>query len=319
MDDLVASVLEDAFPDREVKDVHPTGPSWNEQNRTVEIEFVGGKRVYLKIAADGDGSRIARERAAIAYVRANGDMPVPEILASDSDEPIPYLVTAPVVGTPLIDRWAAASATDRAALASKVGAALASVHDDRFDTHGRIVGGDERNLTLDRGPWTDVLIDEIREYREIAPSDRFDDHFDRVIESVHSNRAVLNDAPATLCHGDPAGPNCFCGETGIGLLDWELAHVGDPARELHRARNQQLDSLRKRGPEALVRALYDGYRERAGKLPAGFEERRPVYDAVRFLGVSGFFEKQAAYADEPAERVAAWVEREMDRRLAPIE
>jgi aminoglycoside phosphotransferase (APT) family kinase protein len=318
MDDRAASVLEDGFPNRAVADLYSTGPSWNEQNRTIEVEFTDGERVYLKIATDGDGSRIARERAVLAYVEANADVPVPRVLASDPEKGSPYLATAPVSGPNLIDRWADAGASERVVLARRVGTALARLHERRFADHGRIVGGKEDGLDLETGSWTDVLVDTIAETRALAPSDRFDGHFERVIEAVEANRDLLDEAPVALCHGDPARPNCFFEEGRIGFLDWEIAHVGDPARELYRARSQQLDSLRTAGPGKLASALYEGYRERASGLPTGFAERRPVYEVVRFLGVSGFFEKWVAIREESPADLAAWVDEEMDRRLARI-
>ena len=195
MDDRTRSALEAAFPDREVTEARPTGPSWNERHRTIEIEFADGERIYLKIATDGNGSRIARKRAVIAYVGANLGIPVPTISASDVGGAPPYLATVPVSGSNLIDYWAEASVAERATLARTVGNALASVHARRFEAHGHVTGGDEDGLELDTGSWTDVLVGTIAETREIAPSDRFAGHFERVIEAVEANRDLLDEAP----------------------------------------------------------------------------------------------------------------------------
>ena len=326
MDERLSAALDAAFPDREVAELRSTGPSWNDQNRTVRVEFANGRSAYLKYATDGDGSRVARERAVLEYVGVNCGVSVPTVLASDADGTplkrgdgaVPYLATAPVRGANLLDRWSGASPDERAALAREVGAALAGVHERRFGSHGHVVGGGADSLELRTGPWTDVLVDKIDEMRSMAPSDRFDYHFDEVAAAVEANRDLLDDAPAALLHGDPAQPNCFRGESGVGFLDWEIAHVGDPVRDLHRARDQQFDSLRADAPEEVTTAFYDGYRERAGGLPDGYEDRRPVYEAVRFLGTSGFVEKVAQYVDEPVEELAAWIRKEMDRRLAAI-
>ena len=43
MDGRIESVLEDAFPDRDVDGLRSTGPPWNEQNRTVRVEFADGQ------------------------------------------------------------------------------------------------------------------------------------------------------------------------------------------------------------------------------------------------------------------------------------
>lgn len=316
--DQVALVLEHAFPDREVDDVTSTGPSWNDSNRTVRIGFVDGQTIYLKMATDGDGSRITCERAVIAYVSANCEVPVPTVLDSVTVGQVPYLVTAPVSGPRLLELWTDASVTERATLARQVGTALASIHAVRFEDHGHITDGDSDNLRLKTGPWTDILIDRINRMRELSPSDRFDHHFDEVIAAVEANRALLNEAPAALLHGDPAQPNCYRSEEGIGFLDWEIAHIGDPVRDIHRTRDQQINSLRTDGSEQIVTAFYDGYRAQAGGLPSRFKDRRPIYEAVRFLSKSGFFEKWVDYADEPPEELAGWVRAEMKQRLAEI-
>ena len=318
MDEQIASALGDAFPGRDVEAVHPSGPSWNEQNRTVDIEFSDGERVYLKMANDGDGTRTARECGVIVYLDANCVVPVPNVLASETAEDVPYLVTAPVNGENLLGLWSDASVSERAELARQVGIALATVHSCQFENHGHVVGGDEDGLDLETEPWTDVLVGRMTEMREIASSDRFDHYFAEVVEAVESNQELLDDTPAVLLHGDPARPNCFLREDGIGFLDWEIAHVGDPVRDVERTRNLQIESLRSDGPEEVVAAFYDGYRERAGGLPDGIEDRRPIYDVVRFLDHTGVFDKWAAFLDEDTEELADWTKGEMERRLAKI-
>jgi aminoglycoside phosphotransferase (APT) family kinase protein len=348
MNEQVASALERAFPDRDVAEIGPTGPSWNDTNRTVRIEFADGESMYLKVATDGDGTGVARECAAIAYADANSEVPVPEILASDADGAVPYLATAPMTGRNLLDGWAESGGDEdcdadvdrqpdadhesdadrkldpncesspRVTMARKVGRALASVHAVRFESHGHVVGGDADGLELRTGAWTDVLVEQIGDVRSLASSDRFDHHFDEVIAAVEANRDVLEDAPAAFVHGDPARPNCVRDDGRIGFIDWENAHVGDPARDLYRARDQQFGGLRSDGPEQVVAAFHDGYRERAGGLPDGFAERRPVYEAVRFLGRSGFFDKWVEFADESSDELAALMREEMARRLNEI-
>ncbi|WP_266074903.1 phosphotransferase family protein [Haladaptatus caseinilyticus] len=318
MDEQIASVLEHAFPDREADAVHPSGPSWNEKNRTVKIDFADGWATYLKMATDGDGSRIVRERAALAYVGEQRTVSVPTVLVSDSEWEVPYLATVPVSGQNLIHLWSNASVSERQKVARQVGESLASVHSLRFENHGHIVGGDGDGIELETGPWTDVLIDTIGDMRTVASSDRFGHYFDDVVSAVETNRELLDDASAALLHGDLAQPNCFDTGGGIGFLDWEIAHVGDPVRDIHRTQELQFGSLRADAPEEIVSAFNDGYREQAGGFPPGFETRRPVYDAVRFLNHTGVFDKWAEFLDEPREELARWMDTEMQRRLAEI-
>lgn len=317
MDDRVDAALRAGFPDREVVGVASAGPSWNAANRTVRVEFADGEPVYLKVAADGDGRRVARERAVVEYVAAATAVPVPTVVASDAGGDVPYLATAPMTGEPLVARWGEADGAGRRRLARAVGRSLARVHGRRFDAHGRVTGGRSEGLAIDTAPWTDVLVDRVERMRRLSPDDCMDHHFDAVAHAVEENRDLLDGAPAALVHGDPAQPNCVY-DDGVGFLDWELAHVGDPARDLYRTRDQQFGSLRGEDPADLVVALHDGYRAQAGELPTGLEIRRPVYRAVRLLGVSGYVERTASSYDEPTEELADWLEAEMDRRLAAL-
>jgi aminoglycoside phosphotransferase (APT) family kinase protein len=318
MDEQVAAALDAGFPDRDVGQVVEAGPSWNEANLTVGVEFADGGRIYLKTASDADGSRIARERAVVDYVAAHTSVPVPAVVAADADAPVPYLATAPVDGTDLLTLWSDADQSGREALARRVGQGLARLHTARFDAPGHVVGGDADGLDLDTAPWTDVLVDTIELMRELAYSDRFDHHFDRVIDAVRANRDLLDDTAAALLHGDPAQPNCFAVDGRIGFLDWEVAHVGDPARDVYRCRDQQFTPVRDDPPDALIDAFYDGYRREAGGLPDGYHDRVPVYDAVRLLGVSGHFGQTVEFYDEDPDEFADWLDAEMDRRLHRI-
>lgn len=314
----VRAALTGAFAEREIVEVAPAGPSWNDLNETVSVNFADGESVFLKIAADGDGSRVRRERAVIDYVGTHCGVRVPDIVASDASNDPPYLATAPMRERSLASQWPELRRPERTTALRQIGAALADVHSREFDRHAHIVGSDSDGLVLDAGSWTTILAERIDAMREIASSDRFERYFDEVIDAVEANRERLDLAPPTLVHGDPAMPNIFRGETTLGFVDWEIAHVGDPARELHRARDQLLESDDLEADEQFVTALYDGYRQRAGSLPTGIDDRSPIYEAVRYLGTVGFFDKVAEFSDEPTRDVATRVEAEMNERLDAV-
>ncbi|MBP1986899.1 phosphotransferase family protein [Halolamina salifodinae] len=318
MDEQVSDALQRAFPGRAVADVGSTGPSWNDLNRTVELTFEDGETVYLKISTTGDGERVARERAVIDYVDEQVDVPVPTIAAADPTYRVPYLATEAVDGESLIRRWAEADTEERSTLVTAVGRTLATLHGERFEAHGRIVGGGADGLTLEAGSWTDVLIGQIEQQREIAPAERFSEQYDAVIDAVDANRDRLDEAPAALLHGDPAHPNGFLTDGRVGLLDWEISHVGDPARELHRAHRQLLGSQYFDVADRVETVFLDAYRETAGSLPTGFEQRQDIYEAVGYLGRTGFFSKWAPDVDRPEDELAAEVEAEMERRLENV-
>jgi len=208
-----------------------------------------------------------------------------------------------------------------------------------------VAGGDPpTGLSVDFAPWTDVLLATIDRTREIGTSERLADHYDAVADCVRANRDLLDGAPAALLHGDVTKPNLFVtaggaavdgsdatsedgavdavgavgGGTGVSPIDWELSHVGDPARDLVRAEDQLLNGFDSTGPDRFAAALRKGYRERAGVLPAGFERRRPVYEAVRMLGRSGFIDQWATYLDEPVDDLIERANAELRARIDAV-
>ncbi|WP_049983596.1 phosphotransferase family protein [Halorubrum sp. BV1] len=223
----------------------------------------------------------------------------------------------------------------RESLLRRVGRMLAALHAERFDGHGEIVGAaggggaespDDSTLppdtaghalAIEPAPWPDVLRSTVERTRGIGTTERLAGHYEAVIDCVESNRDRLTDAPAALLHGDVAMQNLFVVD-GIAAIDWELAHVGDPARDLVRAEDQLLNGFDSTGPERYAAALHGGYRERAGGLPEGFAERRPIYEVVRMLGRSGFLDQWATHLNEPIDALADRAEAELRTRLAVV-
>ncbi len=337
MNDRVTAALADAFPDRSVDRLVDTGPSWNGANETLGVVFTDGSRAFCKVATDGDRRRITRERAVLRYVADERSVRVPEVLAVDPDAAVPYLVTGPAPGRGLLGAWDRANDADREALLRRVGATLATLHAERFERAGEITGMASESdgstaLALDSAPWPDVLRSTIDRTREIGTSERLADHYDAVIDCVEANRDRLAGAPAALLHGDIAKPNLFvvdapsrspatapdAGPDGVVPIDWELAHVGDPARDLVRAVDQLLNGFDATGPERFSTALCEGYRERAGGLPPGFAERAPIYRVVRMLGRSGFVDQWTTYLDEPIDELVARADAELQVRLDAV-
>ena len=342
-----------AFPDREVDRLTGVGPSWNGANETVGVAFADGSRAFLKVALADESHRLTRERAVLRYVGAHGLLPVPEVLAADPDGDPAYLATAPAPGRGLLEAYEAASDDERERLLRRVGGALAALHADRFESHGEIVGAGTESgsaaegavtadadaptgLAIEFASWTDVLLATVERTREIGTSERLADHYDAVTDCVRANRDLLDDAPAALLHGDVTKPNLFVTaegdganargasgapdstDPGVAAIDWELSHVGDPARDLVRAEDQLLNGFDSTGPERFAAALREGYRERVGGLPAGFERRRPVYEAVRMLGRSGFIDQWVPYLDEPLDALVERADTELRARLDAV-
>ena len=164
------------------------------------------KRVFCKITVDGRGSRLDTEPAVLEYVNAHCDVPVPTVLASDPDAPVPYLITAPIAGTSLADVKAGSDGPDEEATMRALGRTLAKVHSRRFDAHGEITGGGADGLNVASGSWTAVFVEQVREIREMAHSNRFDQYVDDVVAAIKANRIVLDAALRELAD-EPVAPS----------------------------------------------------------------------------------------------------------------
>ena len=193
-----------------------------------------GRRETLRLAwlgFRGAGHRQFGPREEFALLRAAFEafVPVPRpFWQGETPTGQPFYVTERVegetIGRKIVrdDRFRYA----RAALPAQLGAALASVH--------RIPLGDELAFLpvppLDRLParWELERLEDL--YRTLTP----DPHpaFELAL------RWLVRNAPAdpgrrTLVHGDFRIGNVIVGEEGLrAVLDWELAHVGDPMEDL---------------------------------------------------------------------------------------
>lgn len=315
-DDAAAAVdaaLAHAFPDRDATRVAlREGFTWN---HTAVAEFTTGDPVYVKVAVDGDGARITRQDAASRYAAARTPVVTPESLAvapSPPDGVLPYLVTAPHPGTALEEEWTDAGTERRCELLRGVGATLAALHADRFAEPGRIVGGNERGLELEVGPWPDVL-DARLARRERHVPERFPDALPVVRDALRARRTALEGSPAALVHDDARG-NCF--RDPWGFIDWETAVVGDPALDVVRAEWGYVDRPDVADRDRLRRALHAGYRTHAGSLPDGFDAHEPIYAAVAFLYTVFSFERWAPDAPGSVDEHADWVRTELRARAA---
>ena len=292
MTEAVDAALAAAFPDRTVAETTVPEGADHPGNHTVRVRFGDGSHAYLTVATDGDARRVIRDAAAARYVGAITDLRTPRVLAVDGESDPPYVATAPLSGESMLARQRATNVDGRAALVRTLGQALALLHAASVETPGRIVGGDADGLDLVETAWPDALL-----------ADAAD--------------ALAGFDPSVL-HEDPNRGNVLLADgESPGLIDWETAVVGDPALSLSRGESHHVDvadaddALRDR----LRAALYDGYRDVAGDLPAGYRERRPIYRVVTFLLTAQTFDLWAPEALEPTSDLAEWVETEFETRL----
>lgn len=318
MTDAVDAALGDAFPDRTVVETTVPESADHPGNDTVLVRFADGSRAYLKVATDGDATRIRRDAAVCRYVRAHGTVRAPKVLATGGGER-PFAATAPLSGTPLAALPDPGTDEVRAERVRTVGKTLARLHETPVDGPGRIVGGDADGLRYAETDWPGALRATLRERTAMHFADRFDGAPDRVDALLADAAETLSGFEPALCHEDPNAGNLFVADgRPPGMVDWETAVVGDPALSLARGESHHVDvvdadeELRSR----LRAALYGGYRAVADDLPTGYEERRPIYRVVTFLLTAQTFDLWAPEAAEPTPELAAWVEREFADRLS---
>jgi len=317
----VELVLNEAFSGRKVTEIDEAPDSGNQGNLTVQVWFEDGSCVFLKIRVDGNGERDQREIAATKYAGAHCGVRVPEVVTSDSAFDPPYLATTPLCGTPASEALESGDSDEREKVARDIGRAVGGITSARLNDHGWITDGDDDRLNLETGPWSAVLANAIeREAKDVPYPDRFSHVPGQVASLLQDNSDVLDGAKPALIHQDIRPGNVFQNEQP-GVIDWEWTLVGDPALGL--CWGEAWVTERAAVPESdrgqLRTAVREGYRERAGELPAEFERRRPFYQVVTFLPKPKTFDLWASDASESTEDLANWVHGEVEERISKAE
>jgi len=184
-----------------------------------------GASVPLIVQVDrGDtaqGAKMRTERALLEAAKAAG-VPVPAVVAmgdGTGEDPVGagWLVVERLVGETIPrkilrdEEWTEA----RTVLAAQCGEALAGVHGIAPDA---IEGLPGRDPLADPLPWLDAL-GEVRPALELGA------------RWLASRRPPPG--PRVTVHGDFRLGNLLVGPGGLrGVLDWELAHAGDPAEDV---------------------------------------------------------------------------------------
>lgn len=210
--------LEFDDPELEIFDLQPlTGGASRE---TWSFRAGNGRFVLQRARPGSPRAEAMADEAMLLKVAAEASVPVPSVVsASGSADALGagYLITRFVEGETIPRKilrdppYAAA----RERLAADCGRALAAIHSMPVD----VIPGLERS-------------DQLSEYREVLDS-LGDPHptFEHAFRWLESNRP--DSAGEALVHGDFRLGNLLVGREGLrAVIDWELAHVGDPMEDL---------------------------------------------------------------------------------------
>jgi len=152
--------------------------------------------------------------AALLRAAAEAGVPVPRIVAEDAEHLIVERIEGETIPRKILrdDEYSAA----RPKLAAQCGEALAGIH----------------SIPLDRVPGLVTETDPVVTWR--AMLDGFGQPhptFELALRWLEERRPVA--AGTTVVHGDFRNGNLIVGPDGLrAVLDWELAHVGDPMEDL---------------------------------------------------------------------------------------
>lgn len=185
----------------------------------------GGSRHILQRQRFGSPRDMHVEIAVLNAAYAGG-VPVPKVLASSLD------LNVEPQNNPLGGQFMVVEAVEGETIARKI------LRDDIFasardilpaqmgDALGRLHRVDATSVTgLDD-------VDQIEQYKELLrDSGQHHPAFELAFQWLEENRPPVNDK--CLVHGDFRLGNLIVNEAGLqAVLDWELAHLGDPAEDL---------------------------------------------------------------------------------------
>ncbi|CAM3111334.1 phosphotransferase family protein [Prescottella defluvii] len=189
----------------------------------IEVRDADGRSQEVVLRRDppghGDADRMRAEVACLRAAAAVG-VPAPAVLASGDTAPgidAPYLVMDMVVGESIPRKLQRDPGLDevRAHLADDMGYVLGQIHSADTGTLGMLDARDP----LDAIEAVYRNLDQPRPVVEIG------------LRWLRDNRPAKR--PDALVHGDFRLGNVMVDGTGIrGVLDWELAHLGDPIEDL---------------------------------------------------------------------------------------
>lgn len=208
--------------DVEVGDLERMSGGASRETWSFNASSAAGQRRRLVLRRDppgGPGSALSVEAALLRAARTSG-VPVPEVVASgDSSSPVgsAFMILEHIDGETIPRRILRDEnlSKARAQLAEGCGEALAAIHRIPLESVPGLSGGDQPEQLRE-------LLDRIGEPHPA---------FELAFRWLEANRP--GPTARAVVHGDFRNGNLIIGPDGIrAVLDWELAHVGDPLEDL---------------------------------------------------------------------------------------
>ncbi|MEV0358666.1 phosphotransferase [Nocardia sp. NPDC050697] len=243
----------------------------------------------------GDAARMRAEVACLRAAAAAG-VPVPAVLAAGDTAPgieAPFILTEHVAGEALPRKVLRDPefAAVRTGLATELGRVLGAVHGTPVDTLGMLADTDP----------LDAIEAVHRDLRDPRPA------VEAGLRWLREHRPA--DRPRALVHGDFRLGNLLVDGTGVrAVLDWELAHLGNPIEDLGWlcVRAWRFGAAPPVAGVGTREQLLDGYAAVTGYRPTAPELHWwEVYGTLRWLVLSRFQAERHFSGAEPSLELAA--------------
>lgn len=277
-----------AFPGAKIIAVEGVLGGLVNTNFRLDLSTASGRRLVLLRYWQRNGEQAAKEEALLNLVAPR--VPVPTVLASGDADPdfgLPYAFIEWMAGERLELVAQRIEGPSLMALGREVGAALAAIHDFRFDKLG-FFGADLVVPTLlDTSlegllAWLDQCL------RQGPGGERLgagltDELFAFVEREGHLMNSAWSMQPC-LTHSDFNGSNILVQEEAGGawrvaaVLDWEYAFAGGPSYDFGNLLRPPLGDL-----AAFISGVTDGYQSSGGDLPKGWQEASRVADLFSWV------------------------------------
>jgi len=224
--------------------------------------------VKLYTQRKGDGTKKEdRLCHALRYL-----VPTPEVIAlGKTQEGTPYLVSRRMHGTTLQLIWNGLSEAEKRQYSAALGTTLALIHNSPTAEIEDVVPRPEQPLQQSvRKRVRDLLDTAVRQkLLSLETADGLRAYCNARTESV-------SEAEAVLLHGGFRPGNLIVAEGRVtGVIDWEDAHLGDPAEELALV-------LHRTVPEAFHESFLASY-QASRPLPPSLDSLRLVYPLLYYL------------------------------------